>query len=271
MIKELTFGLENCECITVKGNTIGSFDITGIEKVVRRIACNEIRKYEAAKSIAIELFPEADTKYNSFGETSKSTVFKRLTDYADITSIEIEYDDGETDYFWVEYDTGEYDYLGADNINQKTYISTQGNLYILIDEKKALFDVFPKDEIEDKETVEYLHDAYDIGIENESEHEWCPEDMPEFYKYFQLTGLDDHGQTEYATAVKVPDGDGWKLIYEKGDSEIRFPKTWEYFNSKLQKFINDKNEEFSIEKIKEMYPKKVDDRIVSDVSVGCME
>ena len=271
MIKNLTFVLENCEHITVKGNTIGSFDIMGIEKVIRRVACNEIGKYEVANSVAIELFPEADTKYNSFGEVSKSTAFKRLSEYADITGIEIEYENGEIESFLVDYDTGEYDYLGADNINQKTYISTQGNLYILIDTKKALFDVFPKDEIEDKDTIEYLHDAYNIGIETESEHEWSPKDMPELYKYFQLAGFDDRGQMTYSTAVRVPDGDGWKLIYEKDDTEIRFPKTWEYFNSKLQKFINDNNEDFSIEKIKEMYPEKTDDMIVSDVSVGMLK
>ena len=237
MIKNLTFVLENCEHITVKGNTIGSFDITGIEKMIRRVACNEIGKYEVANSVAIELFPEADTKYNSFGEVSKSTAFKRLSEYADITGIEIEYDNGETESFLVDYDTGEYDYLG-------------------------------KDEIEDKDTIEYLHDAYNIGIETESEHEWSPKDMPELYKYFQLAGFDDRGQMAYSTAVRVPDGDGWKLVYEKCDTEIRFPKTWEYFNSKLQKFINDNNEDFSIEKIKEMYPEKTDDMIVSDVSVG---
>ena len=257
-IKTLTFYLENCDYINIKGNTIGCFSMSGIHREIIRVAANAISAYNVADKIAIELFSEANVIYPSFGQEDdhfKQKVFERITEWSDITSIEIEFDDGTKEEYLTDYDGD--DEIGSNNRNQTSYISGMGNLYLVIGKDMTVFNEFNRISIEDEETIEFRKDMLDIGIEEEEEHICTNSDLPEFFRYVYLYGVDSDGFEESATVVRVPVGDNWKFVYEDKSRIIHFPEKWKYCKSNIQEFINNthvkKNSDFAIEKLKETY------------------
>lgn len=152
-VVEIKIGLENCEAIELPVALVGELAIDNIKSYTRRIANNCITRFDAAEKIAIEIFSEADKKYETYGGQSEHTVFKRLTKYRDITDITLIYDDGTNNVIQARWkDTDEYE---CENKYQKNYISSAGNLYILIGKKIKLEDYFDRDEIEDAQTMEF--------------------------------------------------------------------------------------------------------------------
>ena len=154
-IKSIELILENCEVIEIESKYIGMFRMDDIRTSIYRIACNAISKSQTAHSVAIEIFSEANVKYSPFGNCEEQLKFYRLAEWKDITSIELHYEDGSTETYYVDYDDGENDALGAENLNQKNYISTLGNLYIVIEKDKTVFDYFDKEEVEDVESINF--------------------------------------------------------------------------------------------------------------------
>ena len=172
-LKEITFHFENCDHITIDGKYIGDFLVDKIETNISRIACNAVIKMDIANVFAIEIHKDADKHHNELGCTSfETSVFRRLNQYKDITQISftlIKYyvDEDQTpktenyDYFvrWC----GDDDYENDAQIN---YISNLGHLYIVIKENGEIDDYFNKEEINDKESMNFKFDMYNVGNEN---------------------------------------------------------------------------------------------------------
>lgn len=266
-LKTVTLTLENCETIEIPRKFIGEFEISGTGKKISRLGCNYIGAYETADFVMMEIFKEADVRTRPFGfdDEDADSVFGRLTKYADVTHVGLEFDDGTKASYAVDYDEGEQaGILGADNVNQKTYVSGLGNLYLLISKDAVLFDAFDRESIEDAEMTEFRKEMYDVGVEEEPEHEWKKTDLPDFFRYVQLMEKDEDGEPDYCTAVRVPDPKtGWNLIFEspRGDGDevkvFHFPETWRYYDSKLSKFIEErnaeKNPEFTLESLRKRF------------------
>ena len=271
-LRSITFHLENCETITILRKWIGDFYLSGIDTIIERIGCNYIGKYKLAKKFAIEIFKGANKeKYAPFGiEGEETTKFKRLTTYADISQIELEFDDEEESYTYViNYQSTEEEGsgLGSENINQTSKISTLGHLYIVIEEGKTVEDIFPDAIVENKEAVEFNMEMYDIGVDNEDEHILNGDNLPKFYKYLQLSEK-VKDIINYRTAIRVPDKEsGWKFIYEPkhGDSleeekiYLNYPDSWKYYETNIAKFLKkthiENKDGFTPEELEKKYPR----------------
>lgn len=154
-LKEITFGFENCEVITIDGKYICGFVVDDLHTCFHRVACNSIEKIEVAYIIAIEISRDADAEYAPFGcRDMTSTKFERLQRYNDITSIDFTLVDEntgkeESHSYWVDWQ-GDCDEI---NEAQDTYLSSLGNLYIVIAKDKLIHDFFGGQGIDDKEAT----------------------------------------------------------------------------------------------------------------------
>ena len=196
-LKEITFHFENCDCLTIDGKYIGNFHVGDIKTVIYRIACNSIRQMDVVHEFAIEIHKDADKSHYPLGiKEYKQSVFDRLTEWDDITSIEFTLvkqreelpqdvkdlvDIGVFDEktaietckrvgSYTQYHETNYSYFvhwsgDSDDINQsqKHYLSKQGHLYIVISEKETIEDYFNKDKIDDKDSMEFTCAMYEIG------------------------------------------------------------------------------------------------------------
>lgn len=154
-IKKVEFVFENCECFEIDEKYFGMFQIADIKTEIYRIACNAISKLTTAYTVALEIFSEANTDYNPCGSSERSKKFDRITSWRDITSIILYYDDGKEETYYVDYVEKQDGVLGTENINQRTYISSLGNLYLVITKDKDIKDFFETDEIECKESLDF--------------------------------------------------------------------------------------------------------------------
>lgn len=129
-IKEIELCLENCTSVTIPYNDIQFMHIDNITKslTVRHTSCKQ--KYNCYVTYNCECFeivilPSANVngKYNGYGEDE--TVFSRLTQYDDITSIMITCEDGTKENIYPKWS-------GQDiNCNQTTTIE-EDKLHIVI-------------------------------------------------------------------------------------------------------------------------------------------
>lgn len=165
-IKEIHFILENCDMITVDGKYIGDFCMEDIRTSIKRIACNAIEKMQTCYSFLIEIHKDANKERYQFGQISerfKQTTFARLTEFNDITQVEIILTDesGEEikEHYFLHW-TGESD---CENNAQKSYISKPGHLYIVVAEGEDLKDFFDLEELDDEEEIDFKMDMYDVG------------------------------------------------------------------------------------------------------------
>lgn len=169
-LKEITFVLENCDCITIDGKYVGDFLVEDIRTNIRRIACNAIDKMDIAHTFAIEIHKDANKERCPFGlGEDKELTFDRLVSCDDITSIDFKLIENYVEegrepiiehYHYYVHWTGESDYV---NEAQKSYISNVGNLYIVIVDGKNIKDFFDKEAIDDEEEMDFHCSMYNIG------------------------------------------------------------------------------------------------------------
>lgn len=174
-LKYIEFVFENCDSIKIEGKYIGDFLVDNLETSIKRIACNSIEKIDVANTVAIEIHKDANKERYQFDqehiENFKQMTFDRFKEYGDITSIQFEL---EEDYveegqgpcreyydYYVDW-TGDSEYT---NESQKTYLSKEGNLYIVISDGKNIEDFFDLEEIEDKDYMDFHFNMCDIGDE----------------------------------------------------------------------------------------------------------
>ena len=158
-IKSVEFVFENVESFSIDAKYFGVLDIGEFERRITRVASNCIGDSMIAHKVLMEIFAEADGKYDSYGEENMK--FKRIMDWDDITHIEITYDDDTVESIAVEYDEGLNEgHLGASNVNQTSMLSYLGNLYICIWAGHRVRSEFPDHLINCPEENEMKKDLY---------------------------------------------------------------------------------------------------------------
>ena len=265
-VKKITFGLENCERIEIDKNVIGELIIDDIRQCIHRTACNAIEKYWTAHYVAVEIFGEGDVPYNPFDlSESCETVFHRLCEFNDIAYIEVEYESGRKENYYVNYDSDKLNDIGEENKNQKHYISDLGNLYIVISDAHEIKDVFNLDEINDKQYIDGLKELYDIGNIEYDEHLLSYDYLPDYYRYVILSERNgkERWNRNYHTAVRVPYHQGWKFVYQDESHRLNIPDIWQYLDDKSAKWLEEHhqrvNDGFSISQLKTKYPQVKDE------------
>lgn len=174
-LKYIELVFENVDSIKIEGKYIGDFLVADLETSIKRIACNSIDKIDVANTVAIEIHKDANKERYQFDQTHtedfKQMSFDRIKNCDDITSIQFELEEDYVEEGQVScvehYDyyvnwTGDSEYV---NEAQKTYLSKDGNLYIVIADGKKLDDFFDLEEIEDKEYMDFHFDMCYVGDE----------------------------------------------------------------------------------------------------------
>lgn len=174
-IKNLTLTFENCDCLTINGKYIGDFLVDDLHTCFRRIASNSIDKIGCADTIAIEIHKDANKDRCQFDQTDcpdfEQKTFDRITEYNDITSIEFEMEENDVEedeipnikcyQYYVDW-IGEDEY---ENDAQTSYVSSDGNMYLVIAQNKSIKDFFDMERINDTEAMDVHFDMYDVGDE----------------------------------------------------------------------------------------------------------
>lgn len=140
-VKSVELILENCEVIEIKREHIGVFHVLDIKKSISRDAINSINDYLEAEEIFIQISSKANnpSSYVEDLHDGEITPFDRLMRYADITALNIKYQDDSEEYIFVKWGgdsdyTNEYQSVAT---NEKT-----GDLYIVISEKENVESYF---------------------------------------------------------------------------------------------------------------------------------
>lgn len=156
-VKSIGFGFENCEYFSIDAKYFGAFQLTDFCRSIHRVGCNAILKMNLVDTVVMEIFSEGNGQYNPFGDEDEvNNFFDRLQTYDDITSISVTYDDDTVEEYYVDYKEEVEDQLGSPNVYQHTYMNKFGDLYIVISKDKGIFDFFDKEEINNKENIDFV-------------------------------------------------------------------------------------------------------------------
>ena len=161
-IDKIEIGLENCELITIDGEHIGELNIEDIKYSINRIACNAILELYTCSHFSMSIHRDANK-----GEKTVSTVgvldelrqpLNRLNKYPDITSLYVYFAGNDTPkQIRLMWTTGDE----CNNPNQKTVFNRFGDLYIVVDEKLTIDDVFGNDTINEEDHVRFVWEMYE--------------------------------------------------------------------------------------------------------------
>jgi len=132
-IQSITFVFENCESLELPIRYFGIVEINNIQTKIQRTAINAVRKFTEASEVFLEIFAETNKEYDWELNAYR---FARLTKFRDIVYLDIKYDDETVESIYVDYDTDNTE----NNLNQDTWISNLGNLYISISKRKQIND-----------------------------------------------------------------------------------------------------------------------------------
>lgn len=127
-MKELQICLENCDVIRVPWESVINLSIYKVHKTYH-FAKNMNLEMLVADDILLTLSKSADLPHQTFGVGKFTTMFKRLYDYRDITSLSLIHDDGKEEEFYVTHDEDE---LKCYNKLQLVEFDSYGNLVIKI-------------------------------------------------------------------------------------------------------------------------------------------
>ena len=148
MTKQMTgfrFYFRNNETWTINRENIGDLWIKQITTSFGRINGGEFEKINPCEGFKIEIFEEADhvqTDDINLGGLELG-MFERALKYQDIEKMNIIFDNGEEDLIYFPYeDKGTPGQEGLDNKHQSSKISKDGKLYIVIDPKQSVEDVY---------------------------------------------------------------------------------------------------------------------------------
>lgn len=173
-LKYIEFTFENCDSIKIAGKYVGYFLVDNLKTYFKRLASNWIDRVDVAEILVIEIHKDANKERYKFDQDQikdfKQMTFDRFTSYNDITGIKFELeDDGDVEngvlpscncYDYSINWTGDSEYA---NDSQKSYISKDGNLYIVIDENGKIEDYFDLETINDSECMDFHFDMCSVG------------------------------------------------------------------------------------------------------------
>jgi len=161
---------ENCDYITIDGKYIGNILVDDLHTCFRRTAYNAIEKVETANTFALEIHKTANKDRYQFADIDlKQKIFDRIKKYADIACVKFELEvyleEGNSrvehyEYYvnWVDESECE-----CENEAQTSYISYDGNMYIVIAKDKVIEDFFDMEEINDSERMDFRFSVCDVG------------------------------------------------------------------------------------------------------------
>ena len=130
---EITF--ENLDYINIPVEYFGEFYITGIRTTVERLALNAILQRTKADQIEFELLARVDVALSdmshdlSFLPEEKLSLLKRIENRRDIAYLDIYYDDGSSDQFYLPWEDAESE---TQNKLLQAKIVDNGNLLVEI-------------------------------------------------------------------------------------------------------------------------------------------
>ena len=134
MVKSIELILENCQIVVINAKFIGDFAAEDIKESVERVACNCIKKTRTCQTFRLAVHRSANVEQNEVwtmgGVDKKYFPFTRLASYPDITSVVVNYKDGNSEHIDILW--GEEDCWC--NSRQDTYVSDDGDLYINVGE-----------------------------------------------------------------------------------------------------------------------------------------
>ncbi len=136
-VKYIELVFENCEEVRIDRKDIGCFWCTDVCSTIARYACNSIDKKQFCKELYIEISPDANKQFVSFGKETGRTIFQRIQEWNDITHIAVYYEDGTDDYIALEWgDNNDFT-----NTYQSSVIGEFGSLHVLVSQYKKVEEV----------------------------------------------------------------------------------------------------------------------------------
>lgn len=156
-LKEIELQFENCEYVTINGKYVGDFLVDDIKKSFARLGCNSINEIDECEKFIVELSDDANKISNIVSSSDWSSfrddVFGRIKEYADITGFRfvlVDYDGVEHEYSYLTvWEDADRD--GEENLYQKSYISKNGFMYIVIGKDINIKDLPMYEHIDDAE------------------------------------------------------------------------------------------------------------------------
>lgn len=150
---EIELIFENTESVKIPIKNIGQMKMSGIKEGISSNA-RSIETYKYADYLYLEIDKKGNIPFkNLLGE--EELTFDRLLQCNDICIIDIEIE-GKKEEILLPYD-GPIDEI---NSLQKTYLSKNGNLYIVIDKEKQVFDIFEEKAINSPKYKIFEKDIY---------------------------------------------------------------------------------------------------------------
>ncbi|XWX32539.1 hypothetical protein LCFBJUUZ_CDS0080 [Staphylococcus phage PG-2021_76] len=141
-IEYIDLVLENCDVVRLEPNQVNRFNIEGITESISFYGESSIGFQHKSNSkrcsyFGIEILNSREILQTSFSDMAfdldSSTVHEMITDYSDITAVDLIYQDGTNDYIYVDFN----DFNDNYNINQKEL--EYGNvLEVTITEKNSI-------------------------------------------------------------------------------------------------------------------------------------
>ena len=128
-LKSITLICENTEEYAVARKDIGAFSMEEIQTVIGRYAINSISEERVCDKFTAQISKDAD--YSQI--PGDPTWFKRVTSDNNITGVDVEWEDGERITYLLPED------------NHQSFVSEQGDLYLLIGDDRDIREEFDDD------------------------------------------------------------------------------------------------------------------------------
>lgn len=155
-VKSIGLIFENCEYVDFDRADIGQFWCDNVHESVSRFASNSISKYKCCDGVFMEIKNVANTTYSCYGHDMEEHKFERITNGCDVTQIVITYEDDTVETILVPWIAEDNEFI---NDAQTYYLSSYGNLYLMISEEDEVADEIDKEEVNSQE-YDMLLDAY---------------------------------------------------------------------------------------------------------------
>lgn len=126
--------LENCEVIRVNREHIGYFCMSDVKKSIVRIGVNSISDFLQCDELYIEICSKVNhpDSYVSTRQDNDILPFDRILRYNDITSLDINYEDGSSECISVKWDE---DSFYSNSYQTSKMNEFTGDLYIVVSDK----------------------------------------------------------------------------------------------------------------------------------------
>ena len=134
-VKSVEITFENLDYVDIPAEYFGEFRISGIRTTIERLALNAILQRTKADYIEFELLAQVDdvlpelTQDLSFVPDEQLSLLRRIANRRDITSLELHYNDGSSNQFYIPWEDAESE---TRNKLLQTKLVANGNLLVNI-------------------------------------------------------------------------------------------------------------------------------------------